>query len=250
MADQFCPSCGTEVEADARFCPSCGTTLGVEGDSEATGADTTLPPAPAWPAADSRAEPEPGTELQAAGAAPAVDQPTMTDRPAHEAEPASEPKPERVTPAQAAATAPPPPVATAGEPHRQPLTPVARSSDFPVTWPTTVAGWLIGAGSLLGAIFLIARLGNIVSLLLFVALLGIAATVFAADWMPEIPRLRLAVLATTMIGLGVALARAGFTVAGVDTLFLLAMLAAGGGALLIELERDRPWPPPPERSRG
>ena len=38
-----------------------------------------------------------------------------------------------------------------------------------------------------------------------------------------------------------ALARAGFTVAGVDELlFLLAMLAAGGGALLIELGRDRP----------
>ena len=50
--------------------------------------------------------------------------------------------------------------------------------------------------------------------------------------MPEIPRLSLLVLVTTMIGLGVALARAGFTVAGVDTLFLLAMLAAGGGALL------------------
>ena len=40
-----------------------------------------------------------------------------------------------------------------------------------------------------------------------------------------------------------------FTVNGVDTLFLLAMLAAGGGALLIELDRDRPWPPP-ERSGG
>lgn len=129
------------------------------------------------------------------------------------------------------------------------MAPVARSNDFPITWPTTVAGWLIGAGSLLGAIFLIATLGNVVSLALFVALLGIAATVFVADRMPEIPRLRLLVLVTTMIGLGVGLARAGFTVAGVDTLFLLAMLAAGGGALLIELDRDRPWPPP-ERGGG
>jgi hypothetical protein len=120
---------------------------------------------------------------------------------------------------------------------------------MPITWPTTVAGWLIGAGTLLGAIFLIATLGNVVSLLLFVALLGIAATVFAADRMPEIPRLRLLVLVTTMVGLGVGLARAGFTVNGVDTLFLLAMLAAAGGALLIELDRDRPWPPP-ERSGG
>ena len=67
---------------------------------------------------------------------------------------------------------------------------------------------------------------------------------FLADHMPEVPRLKLLVLMTTMIGLGVALARAGFTVAGVDTLFLLAMLAAAGGAMLIEFDRDRPWPPP------
>ena len=135
-------------------------------------------------------------------------------------------------------------------PWRQSVAPeLALLRSVPITWPTTVAGWLIGAGSLLGAIFLIANLGNVVSLLLFVALLGIAASVFVADHMPEIPRLRLLVLVTTMIGLGVALARAGFTVAGVDTLFLLAMLAAGGGALLIEFDRDRPWPPP-ERSGG
>jgi hypothetical protein len=61
--------------------------------------------------------------------------------------------------------------------------------------------------------------------------------------------MRLLVLVTTMVGLGVGLARAGFTVAGVDTLFLLAMIAAAGGAMLIELDRDRPWPPP-ERSGG
>jgi hypothetical protein len=112
-----------------------------------------------------------------------------------------------------------------------------------------MSGWLIGAGSLLGAIFLIATLGNVVSLLLFLALLGIAATVFLADRVPQVPRLRLAVLVTTMISLGVALARAGFTVRGLDTLFLLAMIAAAGGALLIELDRDRPFPPP-ERTGG
>ena len=63
---------------------------------------------------------------------------------------------------------------------------------------------------------LIATLGNVVSLLLFVALLGETATVFVADRMPEIPHLRLLVLVTTMIGLGVGLARAGFTVNGID----------------------------------
>jgi hypothetical protein len=123
---------------------------------------------------------------------------------------------------------------------------------LPITWPTTLSGWLIGAGSVLGAIFLIPRLGGagyIVSLLLFLALLGIAATVFFADRVPVIPRLRLVVLVTTLIGLGVALARAAFSIAGVDTFFLVAMLAAAGGALLIELDRDRPMPPA-QRSGG
>ena len=96
-------------------------------------------------------------------------------------------------------------------PSPQSVAPNSRYSDVPITWPTTVAGWLIGAGSLLGAIFLIANLGNVVSLLLFVALLGVAASVFVADHMPDIPQLSLLVLVTTMIGLGVALARAGFT---------------------------------------
>ena len=215
MPDRFCPSCGTEVEADARFCPSCGTTLALEGEPQAEGQ---LPRAPAWPA-DETTPDDP----------PATDQPTLTGAPSEEA------------------SAPPP--AAPPVPAAEPVAPVNRSPEIPVTWPSTVAGWLIGAGSLLGAIFLIATLGNVVSLLLFVALLGVAATVFVADRLPVIPHLRLLVLVTTMIGLGVGLARAGFTVNGVDTLFLLAMLAAGGGALLIELDRDRPWPPP-ERSGG
>jgi hypothetical protein len=260
MPDHFCPSCGTEVEADARFCPTCGTTLAMDGEERA--ADAPLPPAPAWPTEEEVAGSEP-----APGVPPAGEPPTLSDAPAAAAAAAPEPaapEPARETPAEpaepvaasappppppsAAATPPPPPRATAQEPGAQPV-PVTSRSDIPITWPTTIAGWLIGAGSLLGAIFLIASLGNVVSLLLFVALLGIAATVFAADRMPEIPHLRLLVLVTTMIGLGVGLARAGFTVAGADTLFLLAMLAAGGGALLIELDRDRPWPPP-ERSGG
>jgi hypothetical protein len=133
-----------------------------------------------------------------------------------------------------------------------PPSPAARPTDLPFTWPSLLSGWLIGGGSLLGAIFLIPRLaspGYIVSLLLFLALLGIAATVFLADRVPDIPRMRLVVLLTTTLGLGVALARAAFSIAGVDTLFLVAMLAAAGGALLIELDRDRPMPPPP-RSGG
>lgn len=233
MPDRFCPSCGTEVESDARFCPSCGTTLALEGEEERQA--NVLPPAPTWPADGAEPTLEP----------PASEEPTLTDGPAAQAP--SEPEP--VVEAQAEPSAPPPsspPSPASGlpaQPVAHSVAPVARSSEIPITWPITVAGWLIGSGSLLGAIFLIATLGNVVSLLLFVALLGIATTVFAADRIPEIPHLRLLVLATTMIGLGVGLARAGFTVNGVDTLFLLAMLAAAGGMVLIELDRDRPWPP-------
>ena len=228
MPDRFCPSCGTEVEADARFCPSCGTTLALEGEDESQ-AEAPLPPAPAWPAGETTPDAEP----------PAPDEPTLTDAPG--APPGAAPAQATQEHASADASAPPP--AAPPPPAAQPLAPVSRSPEIPLTWPTTIAGWLIGAGSLLGAIFLIATLGNVVSLLLFVALLGVAASVFVADRMPQVPHLRLLVLVTTMIGLGVGLARAGFTVNGVDTLFLLAMLAAGGGALLIELDRDRPWPP-------
>ncbi|HEY8179353.1 MAG TPA: zinc-ribbon domain-containing protein [Candidatus Limnocylindria bacterium] len=241
MADHFCPNCGTEVEADARFCPSCGTTLALEGDAE-PGADAQLPPAPAWPADDVEATPT-GDEPTPTNAPPM--EPAVEPEPSAEAPPAAAPEPGEVSLSEA--SAPPPPPAAGAAPAA--MAPASRYSDVPLTWPTTVAGWLIGAGSLLGAIFLIATLGNVVSLLLFVALLGITATVFVADHMPEIPRLRLLVLVTTMVGLGVGLARAGFTVAGVDTLFLLAMIAAAGGAMLIELDRDRPWPPP-ERSGG
>jgi hypothetical protein len=169
------------------------------------------------------------------------------------AEPAANPPRANAEPPPAFGT---PPEADAPPPQPAPQPPSPATSpppaDLPITWPTTLSGWLIGGGSLLGAIFLIPRLGSagyIVSLLLFLALLGIAATVFVADRVPEIPRLRLAVLVTTLIGLGVGLARAAFSIAGVDTLFLVAMLAAAGGALLIELDRDRPMPPP-ARSGG
>jgi hypothetical protein len=96
----------------------------------------------------------------------------------------------------------------------------------------------------LGAVALIASLNDAVSLLLMLALLGVAATVFLVDRLPAIPRLRLINLSVTMVGLGVALERAGFGARGADSVLLVAMIAAAGGALLIELDRDRPVSPP------
>jgi hypothetical protein len=243
MDDHFCPNCGTEVEADARFCPTCGTTLSAE--VEEAGAE--LPAAPAWPAAepDDKSVPDEPPTMTDGAAAAAIREPAAQPPPAY-TPPAYTPPEAPAAPPNASARPTPPP-APAGVPESP-----SRAAELPFTWPTTLSGWLIGGGSLFGAIFLIPRLasaGYIVSLLLFLALLGIAATVFLAERVPDIPRLRLVVLLTTTLGLGVALARAAFTIAGVDTLFLVAMLAAAGGAVLIELDRDRPMPPPP-RSGG
>ena len=122
--------------------------------------------------------------------------------------------------------------------------PAPRTAELPISWPTTLSAWLIGGGSLVAALGLIASLDRAISALLFIALLWIGASVFLADRIPQVPRQRFAVLATTLVGLGVALDRAGLTVRGWDTAFLIGMLAAAGGALLIELDRDRPMPPP------
>jgi hypothetical protein len=231
MADRFCPSCGTEVEADARFCPSCGTTLTAQNLPD------DIPAAPAWP-------PPAEEDVPEAAAEPPIDEPTMavSQRP-RAAEAAAElaPEPEPVAPPPAAPPPPAPAPPSASGEERAP------SADLPFTWPTLLSGWLIGVGALVGALALIPRLaggGYLLSMLLFLALLGIAATVFLSDHVPSIPRLRLIVLCTTLVGLGVGLARAAFTIQGIDTLFLIAMLAAAGGALLLELDRDRPLPPP------
>jgi hypothetical protein len=170
-------------------------------------------------------------EVASAGQPELPPAPAWTTEPAQvEPEPEPEPGPPPPPPAM------PPPAQGTGE-HAD------RRPDLPINWPTMLSGWLIGGGSLLGVLSLIPSLGSVLSLLLFLALLGVALTVFLAERMPDVPRQRLAILVVSMIGLGVGLARAGFTVQGPDTLFLVAMLATAGGALLIELDRDRPMPP-------
>jgi hypothetical protein len=217
------------VDADARFCPTCGTTLAAVAGDEPSGDESTreqvplLPEAPQWPPpadAEAPVDEDPGgadARIEAAREA------EVSEQAAPEAEP------------------PPPPVAVASSPAS--AGPSA-GADLPFTWPATVGGWLIGGGAALAAIALIPRLSDMISLFLFLALLGVAATVFLADRLPEIANLRLLVLVTVMIGLGVALDRAAFTVRGLETVLLIAMLAAAGGVLLVELDRDRPVPPP------
>jgi hypothetical protein len=187
-----------------RYCPACGTE--VDGDARFC------------PSCGITLEEDVPPELPAPPAWPEPEP----------AAPVSAPLPTRV---EESAPPVPPPAAPAG-------------IDLPFTPPTTISGWLIGIGSAVGAIALIPGLGNLLSVLLFLALLGVVASVFGAERLPAIPRLRLITLVVTSIGLGIALDRSAFTVRGMETILLLAMLAAAGGALLIELDRDRPMPPP------
>jgi zinc ribbon protein len=213
MADRYCPACGTEVDADARFCPSCGITLEEDAQPERASA-------PAWP---EPASPDP---------APA------------QAVPEEEAPPPAAREEEAPPPPPAPPAGEAASPAAQPAVAAPAGIDLPFTWPTTASGWLIGVGSAVGAVALIPRLSDLLSVLLFLALLGVVASIFLAERMPEVPRLRLLRLVIVTIGLGIALDRSAFTVRGLETILLLGMLAAAGGALLIELDRDRPLPPP------
>lgn len=202
------------MDGEARFCPTCGTVL-VEDAEQAE-----LPPAPAWP--DREEHPGPDEQSQP------EEQLTLEPEEPVEAARASE------GPAAESVPSPPPAAAPPG----------TTGLDLPVTWPATLSGWLIGIGSVLGVLALLASLSDGVSLLLFVALGGVAATVFLADRLPEIPRLRLLTLSISLVGLGIAFERAGFGARGADSILLVAMIAAAGGALLVELDRDRPLPPP------
>lgn len=251
MSDRFCPSCGTEVDADARFCPTCGATLTLAEDEVTRDDVPVLPDAPLWPepSTDEPAQAEPGEPATDAGA-PHADDAAPADGPAaaddvppppadvDEDAPADEPRPP--SPTEEPRAAAPEPAHAAGDPWPR----RGDAYELPISWPTTLAGWLIGGGCALGALALIPRLNEMVSLLLFLALLGVAATIFLVERLPAVPHLRLLTLVIVMIGVGVAFDRAAFTVRGLETLLLVAMLAAAGGVLLIELDRDRPFPPP------
>ncbi|MGH2456959.1 MAG: zinc ribbon domain-containing protein [Candidatus Limnocylindria bacterium] len=251
MADHFCPTCGTEVDEDARFCPSCGQTLDMPGGEDGEALD--MPAAPTWPEPAAAEVPGGGAPAAAEAAAMQPAHEDATDEESADEEPADE-DPTRLThltrsaepgpppgPAPEAPAAPPPVGERAGSAE---AAPPGQPMELPFSWPATIAGWLIGGGSIVGAAALIPSLGDLVSVFLFLALLAVTATIFLPDRLPEVPRLRLLVLLVTMVGLGMSLDRAAFTVRGIETVLLIAMLAAAGGALLIELDRDRPVPPP------
>lgn len=208
---RYCANCGTEVEDSAVFCPTCGQPI-----DQAT--ETEIPPAPAWP--------------DQASEAPSADAP----QPRHE-------EPTRVE-----EEAPPPPTSTASpQPTQQPTPnrPTPAPINLPVTMPLTLSAWLIGGGAAVAALGIIIGLFdgflNPVDLILLVALIGIAVTVFFSSSVPTFANLRLITLVVVLLAAGIALDRIGFGGAGIGKLlYFLGAAAAAIGAMLLELGRDQP----------
>lgn len=146
------------------------------------------------------------------------------------------------------ADAQPPPASPAHPAPTHP--PAARGAgqsavNLPITWPVTLSGWLIGVGALLAVVGVVVGLVRgaalPLDLVIALALLGIAATVFFAANLPAIAHLRLVTLGTAFIGVGIGLDRlmVGFADVG-DLLLLLGTAAAAVGGALVEIGRDQP----------
>lgn len=239
MTTRFCASCGTEVDETASFCPTCGQPIDQAALAE-------MPEAPAWPEPES--EPEPGPDRASTpeprrdpGLSPAsAEHPRPDDQPTRVEDRPAAPEPESGEPS-------PPPPAQRGapaEPERPKPSP-SPAINVPFTMPVTLSAWLIGAGALIASLGLIIGLFNgrlsPIDLLLLLAMLGIAATVFFSASMPNMSNLRLITLAVVLIGFGMALDRIGFGRAGIgDLLLFLGTAAAAMGAILLELGHDQP----------
>lgn len=248
---RFCASCGTEVDDTAVFCPTCGQPIDVEADSD-------IPPAPAWP----DREPE---AAHAPVPPPAADEPTRVEPgPPDRASSTYAPGSGEAASGHArpgTADAPPAPEGRTGTPLAPPaVTPRSsdaragtgsrvasrgRGTNLPLTTPVTISAWLIGVGAIVAAIgaliSLFDGLGTAVDLLILLALLGVAATVFLSTNLPAIPHLMLATLVVVLVTLGVALDRLALGRAGAGELLLfLGAAAAAIGAVLVETGNDQP----------
>ena len=225
---RYCANCGTEVDDTAVFCPTCGQPIDPVAEAE-------MPAAPAWPEGTDTPreveEPQPVERDEvASGWAPTpAEEPTRVE--------------ERVPPPAPASPSQHPPPRPADS--RRSAAPI----DLPLTMPVTLSAWLIGIGSALAALGVLISLFdgflNPIELILLIALIGVAATVFASASIPAIPHLRLATLVIVLIGFGIALDRLGFGGAGIGELLLfLGTAAAAIGAIILELGRDQPMGAP------
>jgi zinc-ribbon domain len=222
---RYCPNCGTEVDDTAVFCPTCGQPID-------QAAEVAMPAAPAWPdgPADVPARQE-WTEVAATRSQPdrAWAPPPAEDVTRVERQPAMAPS--RPDPGAA--------------PDGPPAVSRGPSVDLPITAPVTLTGWLIGLGTLLAAVGIVIGLFdgvlNPIELILLLALVAIAATVFVSASLPAIPNLRLITLVVALIGFGIAIDRLMFGGAGAGELLLfLGTAMAALGAVLLELGHDQP----------
>lgn len=242
---RFCANCGTEVDDTAVFCPTCGQPI-EEGEA------AELPAAPSWPdpaAGDpdaarredeptDRAErPDETARTEPRGERPG-DVPTRVEpRPAPR-----EPEPEQAPEPGSDRRPDSPPERPASAPARESSGP---QIDLPITTPVTLSAWLIGIGAVIAAlgliVILVGTVLNVIDLLLLLAFVAIAATVFFSAALPGVPNLRLLTLIVVLIAFGVALDRIGFRGGGVGELLLfLGSAAAAIGAVILELGQDQP----------
>jgi hypothetical protein len=168
-------------------------------------------------------------------------------------------EPEPSGPPQAAvaprppAAVPPPPSARPGPAGSSPAGdrpisggghPRGSQLDLPITWPVTLSGWLIGIGSLVGALAVLLdfrAFTNPVTLIAFLLLLAVAAVVFFSASVPAIPHRELWIMVVVLVGFGAALERVGGGTAFAGVIFFLATGAAAAGAIIVELGLDRPF---------
>jgi hypothetical protein len=240
MATRFCGICGTEVDETAAFCPSCGNPI--EPDAQLSD----IPPAPAWP----EPEPEPEAVAEREPEREPEQEPDAVRvthiEPMRQVEPATD---EPQQPEQTASWRPvaesrssAEPVAAAG-PQADNRRPASEQVELPFTWPLMLSGWLIGVGSLVAALSVLLAFrtfANPVTLIFFLLLLAVSASVFLSSNIPDFANRRLWVLVVVVAAFGIGLWRVGFGANFAGVVFFLGALAAAAGAMILELGRDRP----------
>jgi hypothetical protein len=106
-----------------------------------------------------------------------------------------------------------------------------------------LSGWLIGVGSLVAALSVLLdfrTFANPVTLIFFLLLLAVSASVFLSSNIPDFANRRLWVLVVVVAAFGIGLWRVGFGANFAGVVFFLGALAAAAGAMILELGRDRP----------
>lgn len=247
---RYCANCGTEVEDTAVFCPTCGQPID-------QASETQIPPAPAWPdqATDQATDQAPGRAAEAPSAPATPDKPggsrfeeptRVEEAPSPSAERDAPPaRPVQDSPAHAQPAPDSPPQDSPAQERPAQERPAQAPVNLPFTMPLTLSAWLIGGGAAVAALGVIIGLFggflNPIDLILLLALIGIAVTVFFSASVPTFANLKLVTLVIVLIGFGIALDRIGFGGAGIGALLLfLGTAAAAIGAILLELGRDQP----------